>query len=161
THAIRKVAVLGAGTMGAAIAAHCANARLHVELLDIVAPTGDDRDAIVKAGFERMRKARPAALMGDNVADRIRLGNFEDNLDRVPEADGIREAIGERREPKQQLMQRVEKTATPAAIVPPNTSGTPLHMLAEGRSDAFKAHFLGTHFFNPPRYLKLVELIPT
>ena len=161
THPIRKVAVLGAGTMGAAIAAHCANAQLDVELLDIVAPTGDDRDAITRAGYERMRKARPAALMGDNVADRIRLGNFEDNLDRLADADWIIEAIVERVEPKQQLMQRVEKIAGPAAIISSNTSGIPLRTLAEGRSDAFRAHFLGTHFFNPPRYLKLVELIPT
>ena len=161
THPIRKVAVLGAGTMGAAIAAHCANAHLDVELLDIAATTGDDRDAITRAGYERMRKARPAALMGDNVADRIRLGNFEDNLDRLADADWIIEAIIERVEPKQQLMQRVEKIAGPAAIISSNTSGIPLHTLTEGRSDAFKAHFLGTHFFNPPRYLKLVELIPT
>jgi len=107
THPIRKVAVLGAGTMGAAIAAHCANAGLEVELLDIVAPTGDDRDALTKAGFQRMRKARPAALMGDTIADRIRLGNFEDNLDRLADADWIMEAIVERVEPKQQLLQRV------------------------------------------------------
>ena len=161
THPIRKVAVLGAGAMGAAIAAHCANARLDVELLDIIARTGDDRDAVTKAGFERMRKTRPAALMGDDVADRIRLGNFEDNLDRLADADWILEAIVERVEPKQQLMQRVETIANPAAIISSNTSGIPLHTLAEGRSDAFKAHFLGTHFFNPPRYLKLLELIPT
>ena len=161
THPIRKVAVLGAGAMGAAIAAHCANARLDVELLDIIARTGDDRDAVTKAGFERMRKTRPAALMGDDVADRIRLGNFEDNLDRLADADWILEAIVERVEPKQRLLQRVETIANPAAIISSNTSGIPLHTLAEGRSDAFKAHFLGTHFFNPPRYLKLLELIPT
>jgi 3-hydroxyacyl-CoA dehydrogenase len=161
TQPVRKVAVLGAGTMGAAIAAQCANAGLDVELLDVAAPTGDDRDAVTRAGFERMRKARPAALMGDDVAARIRLGNFEDNLDRLADADWIMEAIVERIEPKRQLMQRVEQLATPAAIVSSNTSGIPLHTLAEGRSDAFKAHFLGTHFFNPPRYLKLLELIPT
>ena len=118
THPIRKVAVLGAGAMGAAIAAHCANARLDVELLDIIARTGDDRDAVTKAGFERMRKTRPAALMGDDVADRIRLGNFEDNLDRLADADWILEAIVERVEPKQQLIQHLRHPAPHACRGP-------------------------------------------
>ena len=99
SHGIRKVAVLGAGTMGAAIAAHCANAGLEVDLLDI-APDDDDANAVVEAGFERMRKARPAALMADEVADRIRTGNFEDDFERVGEADWIVEGIIEKLEPK-------------------------------------------------------------
>jgi 3-hydroxyacyl-CoA dehydrogenase len=157
---IRKVAVLGAGTMGAAIAAHCANAGLEVDLLDI-APDDDDKNGVVEAGFDRMQNARPAALMADNVADRIRIGNFEEHFGRVGEADWIVEAIIEKLEPKRELMQRVEDTAKEDAIISTNTSGIPLHSISEGRSEEFKRRFVGTHFFNPPRYLKLMEIIPT
>jgi 3-hydroxyacyl-CoA dehydrogenase len=160
SHRISKVAVLGAGTMGAAIAAHCANAGLEVDLLDIASDEGD-KNAVVEAGFERMQNARPAALMGENVADRIRIGNFEDHFGRVGEADWIVEAIIEKLEPKRELMQRVEDTARIDAIISTNTSGIPLHSISEGRSEAFKKRFVGTHFFNPPRYLKLMEIIPT
>jgi 3-hydroxyacyl-CoA dehydrogenase len=160
SHGIRKVAVLGAGTMGAAIAAHCANAGLEVDLLDI-APDDDDKNAVVEAGFDRMKNARPAALMGENVADRIRVGNFEEHFGRVGEADWIVEAIIEKLEPKRELMQRVEDTAKESAIISTNTSGIPLHSISEGRSPEFKKRFVGTHFFNPPRYLKLMEIIPT
>jgi 3-hydroxyacyl-CoA dehydrogenase len=160
SYRIRKVAVLGAGTMGAAIAAHCANAGLEVDLLDI-APDDDDKNAVVEAGLERMQNARPAALMGDNVAGRIRVGNFEEHFGRVGEADWIVEAIVEKLEPKRELMQRVEETAKEDAIISTNTSGIPLHSISEGRSEAFKRRFVGTHFFNPPRYLKLMEIIPT
>ncbi|MGF1473702.1 MAG: 3-hydroxyacyl-CoA dehydrogenase/enoyl-CoA hydratase family protein [Rubrobacteraceae bacterium] len=157
---IRKVAVLGAGTMGAAIAAHCANAGLEVDLLDI-APEDDDNNAVVEKGYEQMKNARPAALMGEKVLDRIRIGNFEDHFDRVGEADWVLEAILEKLEPKQQLMERLEQTAKEDAVISSNTSGIPLHQVAEGRSEGFKQRFLGTHFFNPPRYLKLLEIIPT
>jgi 3-hydroxyacyl-CoA dehydrogenase len=160
SYRIRKVAVLGAGTMGAAIAAHCANAGLEVDLLDI-APDDDDKNAVVEAGLDRMQNARPAALMGDNVAGRIRVGNFEEHFGRVGEADWIVEAIVEKLEPKRELMQRVEDTAKENAIISTNTSGIPLHSISEGRSEAFKRRFVGTHFFNPPRYLKLMEIIPT
>ena len=154
TNDIRRVAVLGAGTMGAAIAAHAANAGLAVDLLDL------DRDA-VQGGFERMLAARPAALASPRLADRIRLGTFEEDFDRLADADWVVEAVVERLEPKQDLLARVEKTVGPGAVVSSNTSGLPLHSVAEGRSDDFRRRFLGTHFFNPPRYLKLVELIPT
>ena len=154
TNDIRRVAVLGAGTMGAAIAAHAANAGLAVDLLDL------DREA-VEGGFERMLAARPAALASPRLAERIRLGTFEEDFERLAEADWVVEAILERLEPKQELLARVEKTAGPAAVVSSNTSGLPLASVAEGRSDDFRRRFLGTHFFNPPRYLKLVELIPT
>jgi len=160
SHGIRKVAVLGAGTMGAAIAGHCANAGLEVDLLDI-APDDDDKNAVVEAGFDRMKNARPAALMAENVADRIRIGNFEEHFGRVGEADWIVEAIIEKLEPKRELMQRVEDTAKENAIISTNTSGIPLHEISEGRSEEFKKRFVGTHFFNPPRYLKLMEIIPT
>ncbi|TCJ14812.1 3-hydroxyacyl-CoA dehydrogenase/enoyl-CoA hydratase family protein [Rubrobacter taiwanensis] len=157
---IRKVAVLGAGTMGAAIAAHCANAGLEVELLDI-AGEGEDKDEIVRAGFQRMLKARPAALMKKELAGKIRLGNFEEDFERVSGADWVVEAIIEKLEPKRELMERVEQVAKEDAIISSNTSGIPLSSIAEGRSESFRRRFLGTHFFNPPRYLKLLELIPT
>jgi len=154
THDIRRVAVLGAGTMGAAIAAHAANAGLAVDLLDL------DREA-VQGGFERMLAARPAALASPRLAERIRLGSFEEDFERLADADWVVEAIVERLDPKQELLARIEKTAGPEAVVSSNTSGLPLASVAEGRSDDFRRRFLGTHFFNPPRYLKLVELIPT
>jgi 3-hydroxyacyl-CoA dehydrogenase len=174
TPEIRRVAVLGAGTMGAAIAAHAANAGLDVDLLDI-APTDltererglglsldrpEVRNRIVREGFGRMTKARPAALASPALAGRIRLGNFEDDFDRIAAADWIVEAIVERLEPKREVMARVEKTAREDATISSNTSGIPLSAIAEGRSAEFRRRFLGTHFFNPPRYLKLVELIP-
>jgi len=175
TNDIRRVAVLGAGTMGAAIAAHAANAGLTVDLLDIVPERLDPdeerrglglddpavRNRVVRAGFERMLAARPAALASPRLADRIRLGNFEDHFDRVTAADWLVEAVVERLEPKQELFARVEKAAGADAVVSSNTSGIPLARIAEGRSASFRRRFLGTHFFNPPRYLKLVELIPT
>src|SRR5947209_12162150 len=163
THHIHRVAVLGAGTMGAAVAAHAANAGLLVDLLDIVPPDakGKDRNSIVKAGFERMLKAKPAALMHERLAEQIRLGNFEDDFGRLKEADWILEAIIEKLEPKQELMTRVEQVAKDGAIISSNTSGIPLSQIAAGRSAGFKRRFLGTHFFNPPRYPKLMEIIPT
>ena len=163
THHIHRVAVLGAGTMGAAIAALAANAGLSVDLLDIAPPgaKGKERNSIVKAGFERMLKAKPAALMESSLAEHIRLGNFEDDFERLKEAGWILEAILEKLEPKQELMARIEQIAHPDAIISSNTSGIPLSRITEGRSEPFKRRFLGTHFFNPPRYLKLLEIIPT
>src|SRR5258708_4804037 len=163
THYIRRVAVLGAGTMGAAIAAHAANAGLSVDLLDIAPPgaQGKERNSIVKAGFERMLKAKPAALMHERLAEQIRLGNFEDDFERLKEADWILEAIIEKLEPKQELIARIEQVAKPEAIISSNTSGIPLSQIAAGRSEGLKRRLLGTHFFNPPRYLKLLEIIPT
>ena len=161
TRLIRRVAVLGAGTMGAAIAAHCANAGLHVDLLDIAPDDNDDKNAVVQGGYDRMVKARPPALMAKEVAKRIRIGNFDEDLERVSEADWVLEAILERLEPKRVLAEKVESLAREDAIISSNTSGIPLHQIAEGRSESFKKRFLGTHFFNPPRYLKLLEIIPT
>jgi 3-hydroxyacyl-CoA dehydrogenase len=125
-HRISRVAVLGAGTMGAAIAAHCANAGLEVDLLDIAPDEPEeDKNEIVRAGFERMKNARPAALMSRSVAERMRIGNFEDDLQRVAEADWILEAIVEKLGPKQELMARVEELAKDDAIISSNTSGIP------------------------------------
>jgi 3-hydroxyacyl-CoA dehydrogenase len=175
SHSIQKVAVIGAGTMGAAIAAHVANAGLPVTLLDIVpdrltpeeekkglALTSPQvRNQIVQSGFERMRQARPAALMSREAERLITLGNTEDNFDKIAGADWIVEAIIEKPEPKRALMARIEAARKPGSIISSNTSGLPIASLAEGRSDDFKRHFLGMHFFNPPRYMKLLEIIPT
>ena len=163
TYQIHRVAVLGAGTMGAAIAAHAANAGLSVDRLDIAPPgaQGKDRNVIVKAGFERMLKAKPPALMDTSLAENIRLGNFEDGFERLKEADWILEAIIEKLEAKQELMARLEQVVKDKAIISSNTSGIPLSKIAEGRSESYRRRFLGTHFFNPPRYLKLLEIIPT
>ena len=171
---IASVAVLGAGTMGAGIAAHCANVGLQVSLLDIAPDTltPDEeqrgltlerlavRNRIVKLRYDRMAKSRPASLANADAGKRIRVGNFADNFAWVGEADWIIEVIVERIGPKQALMARIEETRKSGSIVSSNTSGIPLHEIAAGRGDDFKAHFLGTHFFNPPRYLKLLEVIP-
>jgi 3-hydroxyacyl-CoA dehydrogenase len=169
TFDIRKVAVLGAGTMGGGIAAHLANIGIPVLLLDMVPPDlseveQDDpkaRNRIVQSLYERMVKARPANLARAERGDLITLGNFEDDLDKIADCDWIVEVIVEQLAPKQELMAKVEALRKPGSIVSSNTSGIPIHQIAEGRSDDFKAHFLGTHFFNPPRYLKLLEVIPT
>src|SRR5438876_2448619 len=142
---IRRVAVLGAGTMGAAIAAHAANAGLSVDLLDIVphGAKGKERNSIVKAGFERMLKAKPAALMDESLAEQIRLGNFEDDFERLREADWILEAIIEKLEPKRELMARVQQVARADAVIASNTSGIPLSQIAAGLPEGFKRRFLG------------------
>ncbi len=174
SYAINRVAVIGAGTMGAAIAAHLANAGIPAYLLDIVPrkliPEEEAkgltlehpavRNRIVNQGWQRCIKARPASLFAGDVADRVTLGNLEDNFDWVGGADWIIEAIIERLDIKQQLMARIEAVRKPGSIVSTNTSGIPIKAVAEGRSEDFQAHFLGTHFFNPPRYLKLLEVIP-
>ena len=157
---IHKAVVIGAGTMGAAIAAHLANSGVPVTLLDIASKEGD-KNKIVKDGWERCLKAKPANLMSAELKTLVKLGNLEDDFDAVAEADWVCEAIVENLKIKQDLMARVDEARKPSAIVSTNTSGIPVASIAEGRSEEFKKHFLGTHFFNPPRYLKLLEVIPT
>ncbi len=157
----RTAAVLGAGTMGAQIAAHLANAGLEVHLLDIAPDEADDPNAIVEEGFEQARDASPDPFFTDDVADRIYLGNFEEHFDRVGEVDWVVEAVVERMDVKRDVHAQVEEHAWPGAVISTNTSGLPIHEIAEGRSDDFKRRFLGTHFFNPPRYQKLLEVVPT
>ena len=157
----RTAAVLGAGTMGAQIAAHLANAGLEVHLLDIAPEDGEDRNAIVQKGFERARDASPDPFFTDAVADRVYLGNFEDHFERVGEVDWVVEAVVERMDVKRDVHARIEEHAGEEAVISTNTSGLPIHEIAEGRSEDFKRRFLGTHFFNPPRYMKLLELVPT
>lgn len=173
-YTISRVTVIGAGTMGAAIAAHLANIGIPTYLLDIVPReltskeekqglTLDHpavRNRIVNEGWQRCIQARPANLFTRDAAELVTLGNLEDSFDWVGEADWIVEAVVERLDVKQQLMARIEEVRKPGSIVSTNTSGIPIKDIATGRSDDFQAHFLGTHFFNPPRYLKLLEIIP-
>lgn len=163
---IYKAVVIGSGTMGAAIAAHLANAGVSVTLLDIVpkdapADNKEARNKIVNEGWDRCLKARPANLMSANLKTFVKLGNLEDDFGAVAEADWICEAIVENLKIKQDLMIRIEEARKPNAVVSTNTSGIPIKAIAGGRSKEFRKHFLGTHFFNPPRYLKLLEIIPT
>ena len=157
---IQTAVVIGAGTMGAAIAAHLANSGVPVTLLDIPSKDGD-KNKIVNDGWDRCLKAKPANLMSSELKTLVTLGNLEDNFGAVAEADWICEAIVENLKIKQELMVRIDEVRKPTAIVSTNTSGIPVHDISEGRSKEFKKHFLGTHFFNPPRYLKLLEIIPT
>ena len=173
-YAVNRVAVIGSGTMGASIAALMSNVGLPCLLLDIV-PTEltpseasrglalDDREVrnrIVAEGLERCARARPANFYVDDSVQRVSIGNLEDDFDKIGEADLIIEAVIERLDVKRDLMARVDGVRKPQSIVTTNTSGIPIHQIAEGLSEGFQQHFLGTHFFNPPRYLKLLELIP-
>jgi 3-hydroxyacyl-CoA dehydrogenase len=163
---IEKAVVLGAGTMGSRIAAHFANAGLPCILLDIVPPNlpanapATERNKIVRTGLEAARKSKPAAFFTASLAERIAIGNFEDDLARCAEADWIIEVVAENLEIKRKLLARVAQFRKPGAIVTTNTSGLPVHLIAEGMNEEFQQHWAGTHFFNPPRYLKLVEVIP-
>jgi 3-hydroxyacyl-CoA dehydrogenase len=170
---IERAVVLGAGTMGARIAAHLANAGVPCSLLDIVPAElspeekkrgltlehPDVRNRIVRAGLEAAKKSRPAAFFVPGAARLIRTGNFEDNLAWCGEADWIIEAVAENLEIKRGLFARVEQHRKPGAIITTNTSGLPIRLIAEGRSEDFQQHWAGTHFFNPPRYMKLVEVV--
>ena len=152
--------------MGSRIAAHFANAGLPCVLLDIVPPNlpegapPAERNKIVRAGLEGAKKSRPAAFFSPTLADKVEIGNFEDDLARCAEADWIIEVVAENLEIKRRLLARVAQFRKPGAIVTTNTSGLPVHLIAEGMSEEFQQHWAGTHFFNPPRYLKLVEVIP-
>jgi len=157
---IEKVAVLGAGTMGARIAAHLANANVPCWLLDIVPKEGADRNAIARAGLDAARKAKPAAFFSADRAQLITVGNFEDHLEWVAGADWIIEVVAENLEIKRKLLDAVEKHRRPGAYITSNTSGLPIRLIAEGHSEEFQQHWCGTHFFNPPRYMKLLEIIP-
>lgn len=171
---IKQAAVIGAGVMGAAIAGHLANAGIRTLLLDIVPRELTTREKVVltledrqvrnrlaRAGVERLHKEKPAPLFHPRVADRIEVGNLEDDLPRLAEMDWVIEAVVENLSIKQDLFARVEKVWRPGTIVSSNTSGISIHSMVKGCSPAFRSHFLGTHFFNPPRYMKLLEIIPT
>jgi len=159
---IHSAAVLGAGTMGARIAAHFANAGLSCLLLDIVPKDAavSDRNKIVAAGLEAAKKSKPAAFYTPSVASRISIGNFEDDLARISDADWIIEVVAENLEIKRHLLAKVAQHRKPGSIVTTNTSGLPVHLIADGLPEEFQQHWAGTHFFNPPRYMKLVEVVP-
>ena len=163
---IEKAVVLGAGTMGSRIAAHFANAGLPCILLDIVPPNlpadapAAERNKIVRAGLDAAKKSKPAAFFTAALGERVAIGNFDDDLARCSEADWIIEVVAENLDIKRKLLSRVAQFRKPGAIVTTNTSGLPVHLIAEGMSEEFQQHWAGTHFFNPPRYLKLVEVIP-
>ena len=172
---IERAAVLGAGTMGAQIAAHLANAGVPTLLLDIpprdltpeeqkkglTLESPQVRGRIARGGLEAAVKAKPAAFFVPELASLVTPGNFDDDLAKIKDCDLIVEAVVENLDIKRSLFERVEQHRRPGSIVASNTSGIPIHLLAEGRSDDFKQHFLGVHFFNPPRYLHLVEIIRT
>ncbi len=156
----RTAAVLGAGVMGAQIAAHLANAGLQVLLLDMPAKE-ESRNAVVDGALKKIPKMKPAPFVNKAASTRIKTGNFEDDLNKISSVDWVIEVIIENMEIKRSLMEKVEKVISDTTVISTNTSGLPIHQIMEGRSESFKKRFLGTHFFNPPRYMKLLELIPT
>src|SRR3954464_1740994 len=158
-----KVAILGAGTMGARIAAHFANAGVSTWLLDIVPPDADGaaRNKVAAAGLEAAIKSKPAAFMEPSLSRLVTVGNFEDDLKKLGEVDWIIEAVVENLEIKRNLLKKVEEVRKPGTIITTNTSGLPVGKIAEGFSDDFRRAWFGTHFFNPPRYMRLLEIIPT
>ena len=172
---IRKIAILGSGVMGSRIACHFANIGCEVLLLDISPKelSDDDkkkgltletktfRNKIVDAALKDTLKSNPSAIYRKSFASRITTGNFDDDLSKISNCDWIMEVVIERLDIKQQVFTNVEKFRKQGTLVTSNTSGIPIHMILEGRSDDFKANFCGTHFFNPPRYLQLLEIIPT
>jgi 3-hydroxyacyl-CoA dehydrogenase len=172
---IRKVAVLGSGVMGSAIACHFANIGCSVLLMDIAPKElSEDEKArglsvdnkivknrIVQSSFDKCLKSSPGPIYSKKFISRVTLGNFDDDMSRISEVDWIIEVVVENLEIKKKVYEQVEKYRTPGTLITSNTSGIPIHLMAEGRSADFKKHFAGTHFFNPPRYLKLFEVIPT
>lgn len=172
---IKRVAILGSGIMGSRIACHFANIGVQVLLLDIAPkelnaeeqakglslehPSVKNR--IVNTAFQQTIQAKPASLYSSSFAKNIKLGNFDDNLPEIAQADWIMEVVVENLAIKKSLYDRVEQFRKPGTLITSNTSGIPIHLMAEGRSEDFQQHFCGTHFFNPPRYLRLLEIIPT
>jgi 3-hydroxyacyl-CoA dehydrogenase len=160
---INKVAVLGAGTMGARIAAHFANAGVPSYLFDIVPPDADGaaRNKIAAAGLDAAKKSKPPAFMEASHARLVTVGNFEDDIKKLADVDWIIEAVVENLDIKRALLKKVEAVRKPGTIITTNTSGLPVGKIAEGFSDDFRRVWFGTHFFNPPRYMRLLEIIPT
>ncbi len=172
---IKKVAVLGSGVMGSRIACHFANIGVNVLLLDIVPKEPNEAEAakgltveskavrnrIVNDALAFALKSNPSPIYKKDFASRITTGNFDDNMKDIANCDWVIEVVVERLDIKKLVFEQVEKYRKPGTLITSNTSGIPIHMMTEGRSDDFRKHFCGTHFFNPPRYLKLLEIIPT
>lgn len=165
---IRKVAVLGSGLMGTGIAAHLAGCGLEVLMLDILPPDLKEgeknpaaRNKIGNTSLQTALKSKPAPFYDNKFASRITVGNFEDDFPKIADCDWIMEVVVERLDIKKQIFEKVDRYRAKGSLVSSNTSGIPIHLMTEGRSDDFKKHFLGTHFFNPARYMRLLEIIPT
>lgn len=166
---IRKAAVLGSGVMGSGIACHFANIGLEVLMLDIVPfdlkeeekNNAAARNRIAASSLDTAIKGKPAALYDKKFASRISIGNFEDDFSKIADCDWIIEVVVERLDIKKQILEKVDRFRKPGSLVTSNTSGIPIHLMLEGRSGDFQKNFCGTHFFNPPRYLRLFEVIPT
>lgn len=166
---IRKVAVLGSGLMGTGIAAHLAGCGLEVLMLDILPNDLSEKESknpaarnkIGNTSLQNALKGKPAPFYDNKFANRITVGNFEDDFPKIKDCDWIMEVVVERLDIKKQIFEKVEKYRTPGSLVTSNTSGIPIHLMAEGRSDDFRKNFCGTHFFNPVRYMRLLEIIPT
>ena len=172
---IKKVAVLGSGIMGSRMACHFANIGVEVLLLDVVPKEltaeeqakGADlnsktvRNRIVNSALENTLKTNPSAVFSKKFAANITTGNFDDNMKDIVSCDWVIEVVVEKLEIKKLIYDQVEQYRTHGTLISSNTSGIPIHLMAEGRSEDFCSHFCGTHFFNPPRYLRLLEIIPT
>ena len=156
---ISKVAVLGSGLMGTGIAAHLAGCGLEVLMLDLA--TEGNKNKIAADSLQTALKAKPAPFYDNKFASRITVGNFDDDFPKIKDCDWIIEVVVERLDIKKQVFEKVEKYRAKGSLVTSNTSGIPIHLMAEGRSDDFKKNFCGTHFFNPVRYMRLLEIIPT
>ena len=164
---IRKVAVLGSGVMGSRIACHFAGIGVQVLLLDMVPKEAVDstnkaaRNKLVNDALQAAIKSNPSPIYTKDVIKKIATGNFDDDMKQIANCDWIIEVVVERLDIKQKIFEQVEKFRKPGTLITSNTSGIPIHLMAEGRSDDFKKNFAGSHFFNPPRYLRLLEIIPT
>src|SRR4030095_1819163 len=165
---IKKVAVLGSGVMGSRIACHFAGIGVQVLLLDIVAPSNSpdgggqkQRNKVVNDSLTAATKSNPSPVYHKDVLKKITTGNFDDNMKDISGCDWIIEVVVERLDIKKSIYEKVEQVRKQGTLITSNTSGIPIHMLSEGRTDDFKKNFCGTHFFNPPRYLRLLEIIPT
>ena len=166
---IRKAAVLGSGVMGSGIACHLANIGLEVLMLDILPPQLSEkekahpaaRNRIAAEALQKALKSRPAPLYDKSFASRITTGNFEDDFPKIADCDWVIEVVVERLDIKKQVFEKVDQYRKPGALVTSNTSGIPIHLMTEGRSEDFRRNFCGAHFFNPPRYMRLLEVIPT
>ncbi|MCB0663888.1 MAG: 3-hydroxyacyl-CoA dehydrogenase family protein, partial [Saprospiraceae bacterium] len=165
---ISKVAVLGSGVMGSGIACHFANIGLQVLMLDILPRDMKEgetnpaiRNQVADSALKTALKSKPAPLYNTEFASRITTGNFDDDMAKIKDCDWIIEVVIERLDIKKLIFEKVDANRTPGTLVSSNTSGIPIHLMLDGRSDDFQKHFCGTHFFNPPRYLRLLEIIPT
>jgi 3-hydroxyacyl-CoA dehydrogenase len=156
---IKRVAVIGSGVMGSGIAAQVANAGIEVILLDIVPEESENRNVVAQEAISKLLKTKPAPLMHKGNAKLIQAGNLEDDLEKLGECDWIIEVVVERLDIKQALYQKIQEHRKQDSIVSSNTSTLPLQMLTEGQSKEFKQDFMITHFFNPPRYMRLLEIV--